>query len=70
MNKRAGTEGREGGEANGRRSGGLSRKRCRLRRPIFPQERNIVEFFGVWERTNNPGFNSLEFEGIRMQTGL
>ena len=23
-----------------------------------------ILFLGVWERINNPGFNSLEFEGI------
>ena len=26
-------------------------------------------FLGVWERINNPGFNSLEFEGIRNEAG-
>ena len=31
---------------------------------------NTVEFLGVWERLNNPGFNPVEFDGIRMQTGL
>ena len=28
-----------------------------------------VLFLGVWERINNPGFNSLEFEGIRNEAG-
>ena len=32
--------------------------------------RSTVEFLGVWERLNNPGFNPVEFDGIRMQTGL
>jgi hypothetical protein len=32
--------------------------------------RSTVEFLGVWKRLNNPSFNSLEFEGIKMQTGL
>ena len=32
--------------------------------------RSTVEFLGVWERLNNPAFNPVEFDGIRMQTGL
>jgi len=31
---------------------------------------STVEFLGVWERLNNPAFNPVEFDGIRMQTGL
>jgi len=27
--------------------------------------RNTIEFLGIWERLNNPGFNSIEFDGIR-----
>ena len=34
------------------------------------RSRNTVEFLGVWERLNNPGFNPVEFDGIRLQTGL
>jgi hypothetical protein len=34
------------------------------------RNRNTVEFLGIWERLNNPGFNPVEFDGIRMQTGL
>ncbi len=34
------------------------------------RSRTTVEFLGVWERLNNPGFNPVEFDGIRMQTGL
>ena len=34
------------------------------------RNRNTVEFLGVWERLNNPGFNSVEFDGIRIQAGL
>src|SRR5438270_4838725 len=34
------------------------------------RNRNTVEFLGLWERLNNPGFNPVEFDGIRMQTGL
>jgi hypothetical protein len=32
--------------------------------------RSTVEFLGVWERLNNPGFNPIEFDGIRKQAGL
>ena len=34
------------------------------------RNRNTVEFLGVWERLNNPGFNPVEFDGIRIQAGL
>jgi hypothetical protein len=34
------------------------------------RSRSTVEFLGVWERLNNPSFNPVEFDGIRMQTGL
>ncbi|MHB8744749.1 MAG: KilA-N domain-containing protein [Sulfuricaulis sp.] len=34
------------------------------------RSRNTVEFLGIWERLNNPRFNPVEFDGIRMQTGL
>jgi hypothetical protein len=34
------------------------------------RNRNTVEFLGIWEQLNNPGFNSVEFDGIRMQAGL
>jgi hypothetical protein len=34
------------------------------------RNRNTVEFLGVWERINNPGFNSPGFEGIRNKAGL
>ena len=34
------------------------------------RNRNTVEFLGVWERLNNPSFNPVEFDGIRMQAGL
>jgi hypothetical protein len=34
------------------------------------RNRNTIEFLGVWERLNNPGFNPLEFEGIRSKAGL
>lgn len=34
------------------------------------RNRGTVEFLGIWERLNNPSFNPVEFDGIRMQTGL
>lgn len=34
------------------------------------RNRNTIEFLGVWERLNNPGFNPVEFDGIRIQAGL
>lgn len=34
------------------------------------RNRNTLEFLGVWERLNNPSFNPVEFDGIRMQAGL
>jgi hypothetical protein len=34
------------------------------------RNRNTVEFLGMWEMLNNPNFNSLEFEGIKMNAGL
>lgn len=34
------------------------------------RNRNTVEFLGIWEKLHNPNFNSVEFDGIRIQTGL
>ena len=34
------------------------------------RNRNTVEFLGVWERLNNPGFKPVEFDGFRVQAGL
>jgi hypothetical protein len=34
------------------------------------RSRTTIEFLGVWERLNNPCFNPVEFDGIRMQAGL
>ena len=34
------------------------------------RNRNTVEFLGIWEKLNNPGFNSVEFDGIKMLAGL
>lgn len=33
------------------------------------KNKDTVLFLGVWERINNPGFNSLEFEGISNEAG-
>lgn len=32
--------------------------------------RNTIEFVGIWETLNNPNFNPVEFDGIRIQAGL
>jgi hypothetical protein len=34
------------------------------------RNKNTIEFIGVWEKINNPNFNSPEFDGIKMQAGL
>lgn len=34
------------------------------------RNRNTVEFLGLWEQLNNPDFNPVEFDGIKIQTGL
>ncbi len=34
------------------------------------RSRNTIEFLGIWESLNNPGFNPLEFEGFRNRAGL
>lgn len=34
------------------------------------RNKNTVEFLGIWEKINNPGFNSPEFGGIMMEAGL
>lgn len=34
------------------------------------RNKDTVEFLGVWERLNNPDFNSPGFEGIRNRAGL
>ena len=51
---------------------------AKFKNPFHPDDvirnwlrnRNTVEFLGVWERLNNSGFNPVEFDGIRIQTGL
>lgn len=32
--------------------------------------RSAIELLGLWEQLYNPFFNSIEFDGIRMQSGL
>lgn len=34
------------------------------------RNRNTIEFLGIWEQLNNPGFNPVEFDGFRKQAGL
>ena len=34
------------------------------------RNRNTIEFLGIWERLNNHTFNPIEFDGIRIQSGL
>lgn len=34
------------------------------------RNRNTIEFLGIWERLNNPGFKPLEFEGFKTRAGL
>jgi hypothetical protein len=29
------------------------------------RNRNTIEFLGIWEQINNPGFNPVEFDGIK-----
>ncbi len=32
------------------------------------RNRNTLEFLGIWEQFHHPGFNSVEFDGIKMQS--
>ncbi|MBX7207158.1 MAG: KilA-N domain-containing protein [Verrucomicrobiaceae bacterium] len=34
------------------------------------RNRDTIEFLGIWERLNNPAFNPIEFDGIRIHAGL
>jgi len=34
------------------------------------RNRNTIEFLGIWEQSNNPRFNSVEFDGFKKQAGL
>jgi len=33
------------------------------------RSKNTIDFLGVWEKINNPSFNSVEFDGIRAEAG-
>ena len=32
--------------------------------------RNAIEFCGLWEQMNNPGFKSIEFDAFKNESGL
>ena len=34
------------------------------------RNRNTLELLGIWEQLHNPGFNPVEFNGIKKQAGL
>lgn len=34
------------------------------------RNRNTIEFLGIWEQLNNPGFKPVEFDGFKAQAGL
>ncbi|MCI4440382.1 KilA-N domain-containing protein [Tibeticola sp.] len=34
------------------------------------RNRNTIEFLGIWESLNNPGFKPVEFDGFRKSAGL
>ncbi len=34
------------------------------------RNRNTIEFLGIWEQLNNPGFKPIEFDGLRKSAGL
>jgi hypothetical protein len=34
------------------------------------RNRNTLELLGIWEQLHNPGFNPVEFDGIKKQAGL
>lgn len=34
------------------------------------RNRNTIEFLGLWEKLNNPNFNSIEFDAFKSQAGL
>jgi len=33
------------------------------------RNRSTIEFIGLWEQLKNPGFNSIEFDGIKNMAG-
>ncbi len=34
------------------------------------RNKNTLDFLALWERINNPNFNSIEFDGIKLEAGL
>jgi hypothetical protein len=34
------------------------------------RNRNTIEFLGIWETLNNPGFKPVEFDGFKKEAGL
>ena len=34
------------------------------------QTLNTIEFLGIWEQQNTPGFKPMDFDGYRKQAGL
>lgn len=34
------------------------------------RNRNTIEFLGIWEQLNNPGFNVIEFDDFKKEVGL
>ena len=34
------------------------------------RNRSTIEFLGLWEKLNNPNFNSIEFDAFKSQAGL
>ena len=34
------------------------------------RNRNTIEFMGIWEHLNNPGFKPVEFDGFKKLAGL
>ena len=34
------------------------------------RNRNTIEFLGIWEQLNNPGFKPVEFDGFKKEAGL
>jgi len=34
------------------------------------RNRSTIEFMGLWEQFHNPGFNSIEFDGIKNMAGV
>ena len=33
------------------------------------RNRNTIDYLGLWEELNNPGFNRVEFDAVKMETG-